>query len=145
MYTKEMMLNKPDRISENVLKTLSPTALSFIGDSVYELQIRLRTLEKGNRRAAKLNSEKVSKVNAKAQAEIMEKISVLLTEEEKSVYRRGKNAKQRSTAKNQSMADYHKASGFEALMGYLYLKGEDDRIALLIDTGLSDKESDENE
>lgn len=139
------MLNKPDRISENVLKTLSPTALSFIGDSVYELQIRLRTLEKGNRRAAKLNSEKVSKVNAKAQAEIMEKISVLLTEEEKSVYRRGKNAKQRSTAKNQSMADYHKASGFEALMGYLYLKGEDDRIALLIDTGLSDKESDENE
>jgi len=145
MYTKEMMLNKPDRISENVLKTLSPTALSFIGDSVYELQIRLRTLEKGNRRAAKLNSEKVSKVNAKAQAEIMEKISVLLTEEEKSVYRRGKNAKQRSTAKNQSIADYHKASGFEALMGYLYLKGEDDRIALLIDTGLSDKESDENE
>ena len=139
------MLNKPDRISENVLKTLSPTALSFIGDSVYELQIRLRTLEKGNRRAAKLHSEKVSKVNAKAQAEIMEKISVLLTEEEKSVYRRGKNAKQRSTAKNQSMADYHKASGFEALMGYLYLKGEDDRIALLIDTGLSDKESDENE
>ncbi len=139
------MLNKPDRISENVLKTLSPTALSFIGDSVYELQIRLRTLEKGNRRAAKLNSEKVSKVNAKAQAEIMEKISVLLTEEEKSVYRRGKNAKQRSTAKNQSIADYHKASGFEALMGYLYLKGEDDRIALLIDTGLSDKESDENE
>ncbi len=139
------MLNKPDRISESVLKTLSPTALSFIGDSVYELQIRLRTLEKGNRRAAKLNSEKVSKVNAKAQAEIMEKISVLLTEEEKSVYRRGKNAKQRSTAKNQSIADYHKASGFEALMGYLYLKGEDDRIALLIDTGLSDKESDENE
>ena len=139
------MLNKPDRISESVLKTLSPTALSFIGDSVYELQIRLRTLEKGNRRAAKLNSEKVSKVNAKAQAEIMEKISVLLTEEEKSVYRRGKNAKQWSTAKNQSIADYHKASGFEALMGYLYLKGEDDRIALLIDTGLSDKESDENE
>lgn len=139
------MLNKPDRISESVLKTLSPTALSFIGDSVYELQIRLRTLEKGNRRAAKLNSEKVSKVNAKAQAEIMGKISVLLTEEEKSVYRRGKNAKQRSTAKNQSIADYHKASGFEALMGYLYLKGEDDRIALLIDTGLSDKESDENE
>ena len=139
------MLNKPDRISESVLKTLSPTALSFIGDSVYELQIRLRTLEKGNRRAAKLNSEKVSKVNAKAQAEIMEKISVLLTEEEKSVYRRGKNAKQRSTAKNQSIADYHKASGFEALMGYLYLKGEDDRIALLIDTGLSDKESDEHE
>lgn len=139
------MLNKPDRISESVLKTLSPTALSFIGDSVYELQIRLRTLEKGNRRAAKLNSEKVSKVNAKAQAEMMEKISVLLTEEEKSVYRRGKNAKQRSTAKNQSIADYHKASGFEALMGYLYLKGEDDRIALLIDTGLSDKESDENE
>lgn len=139
------MLNKPDRISDSVLKTLSPTALSFIGDSVYELQIRLRTLEKGNRRAAKLNSEKVSKVNAKAQAEIMEKISVLLTEEEKSVYRRGKNAKQRSTAKNQSIADYHKASGFEALMGYLYLKGEDDRIALLIDTGLSDKESGENE
>jgi ribonuclease-3 family protein len=76
-------------------------------------------------------------VKAQAQAKLIEALADELTDEETSVYRRGRNAKSYTTAKNASVADYRKATGLEALIGYLYLKNEEDRILELIDTGFT--------
>ena len=138
-------MNREIRMEEKLIKQMSPTALSFMGDSVFELYVRLLVLEKGSRTADKLNRDKVKIVNAKAQAQLAIRIEELLTEEEHDIYRRGKNARQRSVAKNQSVADYHKASGLEALLGYLYLKGEDERIRTLLQAGLRDDEGSHQE
>lgn len=124
------------RMDAAVIQQMSPGALSFVGDSVFELYVRTQLLADGSRTANKLNQEKVKIVNANAQAQLAIKIKELLTEEEYNIYRRGKNARQHSFAKNQSMADYHKASGLEALLGYLYLKGEDLRIKELLRAGM---------
>ena len=134
MAVKQILpqFNRESRMEESRIRQMSPAALSFVGDSVFELYVRTMLLEKGLRTADKLNRNKVKIVNAKAQAALAEKIEDLLSEEEHEIYRRGKNAKQHSFAKNQSMADYHKASGLEALMGYLYLQGEDGRIRELL-------------
>ena len=113
----------------------SPLALAYLGDAVYELIVRKRVLQKGNRQVEKLHKESTGYVNAGAQAELMMKIENLLTDEEKAVYKRGRNANAHAAPKNQDVIAYRKATGFEALIGWLYLKGEYDRILKL--TGYS--------
>ena len=93
---------------------------------------------KGNDKANHYHQKTISYVNAAAQTAMMEKIKPLLTDEERAVFRRGKNAKSPSPAKNQSSHDYHIATGFEALMGYLYLSGQMERLEELIRICLSD-------
>ncbi len=115
----------------------SPLALAFMGDSVYEIIIRSIVVQEANRPAGQLNKIKVKYVNASAQAQIVEFIEPELTEEEVEVYKRGRNAKSYTSAKNQSITDYRKATGFEALCGYLYLKGELDRLIELIKKGIT--------
>ncbi len=123
---------------ENVdLRTYSPLTLAFLGDCVYDIVIRTVVVERGNRAANDLHKKKSSLVNAKIQKELIESIQDLLTEEEADIYRRGRNAKSYSKAKNASMGDYRKATGFEALLGYLYLDDKMDRILFLIKEGLS--------
>ncbi len=118
------------------LRSYSPLGLAFIGDGIYDLMIRTLVMEQGNRPANMLNKHKVHYVNAAAQAKIMDSIEELLTPEEADVYHRGRNAKAYTSAKNQTMIDYKKATGLEALCGYLYLGGHTDRILELVRIGI---------
>ena len=111
---------------------LSPLILAHIGDAIYEVVIRTITLSKGSRQIEKVHKEAISYVNAKTQADAADILLPMLTEEEADIYKRGRNAKSNTKAKNASIGDYRKATGFEALMGYLYLKGETDRMLELI-------------
>ena len=105
------------------IKSLSPLALAFIGDCVYELFVREQLICDGNCPANKLHKRSVEKVCCKAQAADVEKILPILSEEEVSVYKRGRNAHTNNIPKNATYAEYHKATGLETLFGYLYLKG----------------------
>ena len=118
------------------LWTYSPLTLAYIGDAVYELVIRTLLVKHGNAQTNWLHKKASSLVKASAQAEMIEKLLPVLTEEEEAVYRRGRNAKSYTMAKNATMSDYRKATGFEALMGYLYLKEDLGRMIELIRLGL---------
>lgn len=109
-------------------KQMSPLDLAFLGDCVYELFVREQLVSEANRPNRDLHAAKVKLVNAEAQEAAMKVLLPLLTEEEEAVFRRGRNAHTHHTPKNMSSASYHAATGFEALFGYLYLKGELDRL-----------------
>ena len=118
------------------IKEYSPLTLAYIGDAVYDLIIRTLVVNKGNQQVQKLHKETITMVQASAQARMITALNDQLSEEEHAVYKRGRNAKSASPAKNQSISDYHKATGFEALLGYLYLKKEWKRMLELIRAGL---------
>lgn len=115
------------------IKQYSPNTLAFIGDTVYELFVREALVTEANRPVSELNRRKVSLVNCEAQAEAVRKITPNLTDEELAVYKRGRNAFTKNTPKNSSVADYHSATGLEALFGYLYLSGRVDRLRELFE------------
>ena len=121
------------------VRTYSPLTLAFIGDCVFDLIIRTVVVERGNRAANGLHKTKSAVVKAQTQAEMIEALLLELTPEEESVYRRGRNAKSYTTAKNASVGDYRKATGFEALIGYLYLQDDMDRVLYLVKKGLQEK------
>ena len=118
------------------VRTYSPLTLAFMGDCVFEIVIRSIVVERGNRQAGSLHKAKTAVVNAKVQARMIEALMEELTEEERAVYKRGRNAKPHTVAKNASVNDYRKATGLEALFGYLYLNGQEDRILELTKRGL---------
>lgn len=121
---------------ENDVRAYSPLTLAYIGDVVYDLIIRTVVVERGNRAANELHKRTVQYVKAQTQARMIEALLPLLTEEEEAVYKRGRNAKSYTTAKNASVADYRKATGFEALLGYLYLSDRMDRVLVLSKQGI---------
>lgn len=108
--------------------SLSPLTLAFVGDGVYGLFVREQLVCEANRSVKALHRESVKSVCCQAQAACMEKLLPVLTEQEQAVYRRGRNAHISHTPKNASPVDYHAATGFEALFGYLYLKGDLNRL-----------------
>lgn len=114
------------------IRSFSPLTLAYIGDAVYEIVIRTIIVEKGNAPVNKLHHKASSLVKAVAQKAAMEKILPLLTEEEEAVYKRGRNAKSYTSAKNASVIDYRIATGLEALMGFLYLMGRNERMLELV-------------
>lgn len=109
-------------------KQLSPLNLAFIGDCVYEILVRETLVAEANRPVNDLHKESVRFVSAKAQTEAYEKIKDLLTEEETSVFKRGRNAKVGHSPKSATEGEYHCATGIEALFGFLYLSDRTDRI-----------------
>ncbi len=109
------------------IRTYSPLTLAYIGDAVYDLVV-----ERGNTSANKLHHKTVAYVNARVQARMIEALMEELTEEEQTVYKRGRNAKSYTTAKNATVIEYRKATGFEALCGYLYLTGKQERMLTLV-------------
>ena len=111
---------------------LSPLALAFVGDGVYDLFVRERLVCEANRPVKKLNEEKVSIVRCSSQAKLVEKLMPILTEEELDVLKRGRNAHTQHIPKNATSADYHSATALEALLGYLYLAGRIERIRELL-------------
>lgn len=132
-YLKEKFeLTDPD------IRTYSPLALAYIGDGIYELYIRTILIKQGNCQASKLHQKASRLVKAQTQSEMINLLKPYLTEEELSVYRRGRNAKSYTTAKNATTGDYRRATGFEALMGYLYLTDQYHRMIDLIRIGLEE-------
>lgn len=121
---------------ETDVRLYSPLTLAYMGDAVYDLIIRTVVVERGNKAANLLHRSAVKYVNAGAQAAVIEALQDDLTEEELAVYRRGRNAKSHTTAKNASIEDYRKATGMEALVGYLYLSDRPERILELLKLGL---------
>ena len=130
-YIKEQF-----QIKEVDVKTYSPLALAYIGDGIFDLVIRTLVVGKGNTRASQLHYQTSQIVKAQSQAKMIEALEAHLTEEEADVYRRGRNAKSNTAAKNASIVDYRKATGFEALMGYLYLTDRFERMLELTKMGL---------
>lgn len=121
------------------LKTYSPLTLAYIGDAAYELIIRSLVVEQGNAPVNKLHKRSSRLVKAQAQAEAAVKLLDVFTEEELAVYKRGRNARSHTMAKNAEMTDYRMATGFEAVMGYLHLKQDYERMVTLIHLGIGDK------
>lgn len=117
-------------------KDFSSVSLAYLGDAVYSLLIRTLVLSSGNTSVDKMHRRTSAFVEARAQSAMMQVLQDQLTEEELGVYRRGRNAHSGSVPKNQSMSDYRRATGFEALLGYLYLEGKTDRIYELLEMGL---------
>ena len=118
------------------IRTYSPLTLAYIGDAVYDLWIRTYIVAGGQVSPDKLHKRATKYVSAVAQAKIVTAIEKELTEDEADMLRRGRNAKPHTTAKNASVADYHTATGLECLIGYLYLKGDTDRITRIIGEGI---------
>lgn len=124
-------------LSEAEAGAYSPLVLAFLGDSVYERAVRTAVVLQGNGRVNMLNRKKNRYVKASAQSKIMDLLEPMLTEREEAIYRRGRNAKSYTTAKNATMGDYRRATGFEALMGYLFLSGQTERCDELIEKGMA--------
>ena len=118
------------------IRTYSPLTLAFVGDCIYDLVIRTIVVERGNTAPGVLHTKKSSIVKAQAQAAQADALMEELTAEEQAVYRRGRNAHSHSVAKNASIGDYRKATGLEALYGFLYLTDQTDRLLWLIAKGL---------
>ncbi len=120
------------------LRTYSPLTLAYVGDSVYDVIIRTVAVGQGNKGSRDLHKTVTGYVNAGTQAALIDALCAggELTEEETAVYRRGRNAKSGTMAKNASVIEYRKATGMEALIGYLYLRDDFARILELVGIGL---------
>ncbi len=115
-------------LSEGEIRGLSNLGLAHIGDCVYELMVRSMIIASGRSTSAGLHRETVKHVSAPAQAAAVEKILHLLNDDERDVYRRGRNTRVNSVPKNADISQYHAATGLEALFGWLYLKGRRERL-----------------
>ncbi len=138
METSLNQLKELFHLEDRDLRTYSPLTLAYIGDGVYELVIRTVLVKKGNCPVNHLHKQASSLVKAAAQSAMMEVIGPKLTEEEHSVYKRGRNAHSPTMAKHATMSDYRRATGFEALLGYLYLKEDYERMLELIRMGIGE-------
>lgn len=123
-------------LKETDASTYSPLALAYLGDAVYELAVRSFVMNCGNTQVNKMHKKTASLVRAQAQAAMYQLLEEELTAEELSVYKRGRNAKSTTMAKHATMTDYRMATGLEALMGYLFLTEQFDRMACLLGSGL---------
>lgn len=127
-------------LEEQDIRTYSPLTLAYLGDAVYELIVRTVLVEKKNKQPEKLHKAATKIVKAETQALMAEALKESLTEEELSVYKRGRNAKAVTRAKNATMSEYRRATGFEALMGYLYLQDRTERMLELVRMGIEKAE-----
>ena len=124
------------------LLTISPLVLAYLGDTVYESYVREYLIKKNiNKKVNDLHKSAIKYVNAKAQATVIHAIEDELTEDEERIYKRGRNQKSHTSPKNADIIDYKCATGFEALVGYLYLNEEKERLEYVIYKGISIIES----
>ena len=114
------------------VRNMNPVVLAFVGDAVYTLFVREKVVASGDYKTGALNKMAAQTVCASAQARLAERISTFFTEAENDVFRRARNAKKTSRAKNASVADYNASTGFEAVIGYLYLTGNYARLDELL-------------
>ena len=131
-------------IINNKYKTYSSLTLAYIGDAVYEVFIRTKLVEDTDKKVNHLNKLAKDFVTAKSQSAIIEKLMPEFTEEETAVYLRGRNAKIYSKSKNSDLKEYHSATGFEAVIGYLYLTKNEERLNFILNK-VVEKEESEND
>ncbi len=115
------------------IREMNPLSLAFMGDGVLELLVRQHLVERSRLLPGKLHAEAVRYVSARSQFLEMKLLEPMLTEEEHAVFRRGKNANKATVAKHASVEEYRTSTGFECLLGWLYLKGRNERIIELMD------------
>ena len=127
-------------LKEQDARQYSPLTLAYIGDAVYEVIVRTILVERGNAPVNVLHKQASKLVKAEAQADAYHRIKELLTEEELSVFRRGRNAKSYTSAKNATIGDYRMATGLEALFGYWYLTGQTERMLTMAKAGMTEEE-----
>ena len=139
METYLMQMKELFHLEDQDIRSYSPLTLAYIGDGVYELIIRTILVKKGNCPVNRLHKKASSLVKAAAHTAIIEKIEEELTQDEHDIYRRGRNAHSPTMAKHATMADYRRATGFEALMGYLYLKEDYERMITLVRKGIGEE------
>lgn len=133
----EESLNQEKELSKSELITMSPLVLAYIGDTVYETYIRDHLIKTHrNKRVNDLHKLAINYVKAKAQADIIHEIESELTVDEHRIYKRGRNQKSHTSPKNGDIIDYKHATGFEALVGYLYLDKQTERLEYIIDKSL---------
>jgi len=128
------------KLPEGDIRTYSPLTFAYIGDAIYDLLIRTLVVKKGNCSPNKLHKRTSQLVKAGAQAEMAEVLLPIFTAEESSIYKRGCNAKPHTIAKNATAKEYQKATGLEAVMGYLYLQDNVERIIDLLKIGMTEGE-----
>lgn len=124
-------------------RLISPLVLAYIGDTVYDLYVRTSLIEKSDLAVHGLHRLSAQRVCAAAQAAAYHRIADKLTPEETEIYKRGRNAHMGTVPKHASISDYRAATGLEALMGYLYLRGEDERLTQLMSEIMDDTREDE--
>jgi ribonuclease-3 family protein len=120
------------------VNTMSPLVWAYIGDSVYELYIRMHLVNSSKAKPHKLHIESIKYVKAKAQADILKKIENSLSEKELEIIKRGRNAENHHLPKNATVQDYMYSTGFEALIGYLYLTKQDERLQEILKMCIDD-------
>ncbi len=111
---------------------VNPVTLAFLGDAVYSLYVREQLVKSGSGKAADFQRAAAKIVSAKGQSAFLERVLPLLTEEENEIFRRGRNAKKATKSKSASVAEYSRSTGFEAVLGFLHLAGDSERIAQLL-------------
>ncbi len=131
IFSVDRYIREQFDVPDSDLRTYSPLTLAYIGDCVFELIIRTVVVGKGNSRPNRLHGCTTQVVKAQTQAQMADVLQGVLTDEEAEVYRRGHNAKSMSPSKHASLSDYHKATGFEAVIGYLYLSDRFERAVEL--------------
>jgi ribonuclease-3 family protein len=119
-------------LSEDYVINLNPLVLAFIGDSVQTLYVRTRLVANTSYKAGQLHKLTSEEIKAEFQADIIKHIMEKLTDKEIEIFKRGRNSHSQNTAKNASVEDYRKASGFEAVIGYLYLTAQNERLEYLL-------------
>lgn len=120
-------------LDEAGVRMLNPLVLAYIGDTIYDLFVRTFLIHRYDTSVHQLHIKSISYVQASSQAAILDSISSLLTEEENYIVKRGRNARSGTIPKNADIAEYHRATGFEALLGYLFLTGQEDRLYQIMD------------
>lgn len=129
------MFHLGEKMDKNKANNVNPVVLAFVGDAVYSLFVREKLTFSLDCKAGELNNLAVKEVCAKGQAEFLKDILELLSEEELGVYRRARNSKKSTRSKSASVTDYNTSTGFEAVLGYLYLTGELNRLDFLLNKG----------
>lgn len=119
----------------------NPLALAYIGDTIYDLYVRTKVLALGNRHVTQMHKDSVKFVKAHSQAVSMHALESVLSEEEMRIYKWGRNAKSNTVPKNADVGEYRVATGFETLIGYLYLKSENERLESLLDIAYNEVEN----
>ena len=126
------VIGKEHLIRHGDLNTYSPLVLAYVGDAVFELYVRTLLVSKGNAPVHKLHRQSISFVKAKSQSDTIHKLLESLTQEEQDIVRRGRNAKSGTIPKNADVTEYRYATGFETLLGYLYIKEDYARLLELL-------------
>ena len=126
------MFNIDKVLTVQQARQLSPVTLAFVGDAVYSLYVRARLVVSKDRRPAELQKLSSAEVSAFGQSRLLVDLEPQFTPEEEEIYRRGRNAKKATKSKNADVADYNRSTGFEAVLGFLYLTGNEERIHQLL-------------